>query len=733
MSSSQTRAVIAERDHESVADGRSRHSSAKLLPHHFERSAIVYVRQSSPQQVVDHQESRARQYALVDLAVEFGWPPDRIEVIDDDQGFSGATAEGRLGFQRLLAEVSLDHVGMILGIELSRLARSNKDWHQLLELCAIFRTALADQDGIYDPTQYNDRLLLGLRGMMSEAELHMLRGRMYEAVLHKARRGELYILPPVGYVKSPAGGFDLDPDEQVQSVVRLVFDQFDRQGTVRGVVRYLVERGIKIPIRPHSGPNRGRIEWRSPTRDTVGKIVSDPLYAGFYRYGHRQVDARRKQPGKPGSGRVVVNPDDYHAFIADHCPAYITRERYEQNQRRIADNQSHAQAKGVPREGSALLGGLVVCSHCERRMSVHYSGRARTLRYTCSSGVSHGRGSGCQSLSGNVLDELVTDKIMVALEPARLELSLLAADDLQRERERLAANWQQRLERAQYEADRAERQYRAVEPENRLVARELERRWEDSLRELQSIRQDYARFRQTQGPTLGEDERQLIYSLSESLPKVWNAATTTWTDRQRIVRMLLERVVVHVHGATDQVDVALHWAGGFTSQHELTRPVLRYDQMAEYPRMISRIHELYAAGKSFAAIARDLNHEQFRPVKQAEWFDSDMVGRIWRARSTDRPGSKLAAARAALGSHEWLVVDLAAELDMPKNTLSAWIKRGWVHVVRQFPGYRGRMICWADPGELDRLRQLRKTKHGWWDPPLPPELTTPKPASNNPT
>ncbi len=337
--------------------------------------AIVYVRQSTPQQVQDHKESAARQYALVNLAVEMGWPADRIQVIDEDQGHSGATAQGRHGFHRLLAEVGLDHVGIILGIELSRLARSNKDWAQLIELCAIFRTLLADHDGLYDPTAYNDRLLLGLRGMMSEAELHVLRGRMYEALLNKARRGELYTLPPIGYIKLPKGEFAIDADEQAQAVVRLVFDTFDQQGTMRSTLRYLVEQNIKLPVRPHSGPNRGNLEWRPPTRDAVNTILSHPLYAGTYSFGIRQVDPRRKNPEKRGSGRVVMEPKDYHALIPDHCPAYITMERYERNQRRLAENRARAESKGSPREGSSLLGGLIFCGRCGRRMSIHYTGQ----------------------------------------------------------------------------------------------------------------------------------------------------------------------------------------------------------------------------------------------------------------------------------------------------------------------------------------------------------------------
>jgi DNA invertase Pin-like site-specific DNA recombinase len=692
----------------------------------LERLAIVYIRQSTPQQVLEHRESADRQYSLVDLAVSLGWPPDRIEVVDEDQGQSGATAQGRHGFHWVLAEVGLDHVGIILGIELSRLARSNKDWAHLIELCGIYRTLLADHDGLYDPTAYNDRLLLGLRGMMSEAELHVLRGRMYEALLNKARRGDLYVLPPIGYVKLPSGEFAIDPDEQVQAVVRLVFDTFDRQGTLRGVLRYLIQHGITVPIRPHAGPNRGNLEWRRPTCDAIRTILTHPLYAGTYAYGFRQIDPRRKDPQKRGSGRVVKKPEDYHALIPDHCPAYITAERFERNQRRLAENRAHAASKGVPREGPSLLGGLLFCGRCGHRMAIHYSGRERTLRYVCWAAKHDYRGPECQHLSGKGLDELVATQVLRALEPAALEVSLTAAGELQQEREQLDRDWQQRVERARYEAERAERQYHAVEPENRLVARELERRWEGKLQELRQVEQEYARFRQTKAAPLTAQERATIRALAQNLPALWHAATTTPADRQRIVRLLLERVVVQVRGSSEQAEVALHWAGGFTSQHEFIRPVHCYEHLADYPSMVARIDEFRRQGWSFARIAEQLNQEGFRPAKRAPKFHSDIVSRLVGRLEKRSPGERATSARRVLGDNEWLVIDLAAELGLVKNTIFSWIKRGWVRVVRQVPGYRGRVICWADAEDLDRLRRLRQTSRAWWDPPVPTELTKPR-------
>jgi DNA invertase Pin-like site-specific DNA recombinase len=700
--------------------------SSKLQDHHLNRSAIVYVRQSDPHQALDHPESTELQYALVDHAVQLGWTAERVEVIDEDQGRSGTTAEGRLGFQRLLAEVGLNHIGIILGTEMSRIARSNKDWHQLLELCGIFRTLIADQDGLYDPTDHNDRLLLGLRGMMSEAEIHILQGRLHEALLNKARRGDLYTLPKPGYVKLPSGGgFALEPDEQAQSVIHLIFEEFDRLGTMRRVLRYLRKNGIKIPLRPHRGPQKGLLEWRYATPASVNTVLKDPIYAGIYRYGRRQTDPRLKKPGRRQTGRRLVPPEQYHAWIPDHCPAYITRERYERNQKTIQENRIILTRRGPAREGAALLGGILICARCQRRMSVDYFGPGKPFRYSCETGRD-GDVPRCQSLSGKVLDELVTEKIMHALRPATLELSLQAVDDLQQERRRLDQNWRQRLERCKYEADRAQRQYQTVEPENRLVAREVERQWEQTLHQLKTLTEDYARFRQTHPVVLSAEERRRIRSLSEDLPALWKAPTTSAADCKRIVRLLIDRIMVHVHKSSEHVDVTLSWSGGFVSQHELERPVYGYHQLAGYERLVSRIEELRRKLLGFEEIAEHLNREGFKPLQRAPRFNANMICRLYRRLTKQRPSAREVARQEQLGANEWFILSLATALQLPKNTLQAWARCGWVYVVRQLPGIRGRKICWADANEMDRLRRLRDAPRNRWTRPLSAELTTPQ-------
>ncbi|OWK39202.1 hypothetical protein FRUB_06284 [Fimbriiglobus ruber] len=333
--------------------------SPKLPSWHSDRAAIVYVRQSPPQQVADHQESTARQYALAGRAVALGWARDRVTVIDDDLGKSGPSIEGRPGFQRLLAEVARDRIGLIPGLEMSRLARSCKDWHQLLELRARFRVLLADAEGVFDPTEYSDRLLLGLHGMMSEAERHVLKQRMHPGKLNKARRGDLIVAAPLGYLKPPDGSVVLDPDEQARGVVRVIFDQFDRQGTAHAVLRYLNAHEIRLPVRTPSGPDRGHLDWRRPCRETIRQVLRHPMSAGAYRYGHRPTDPRRPVPGRPKSGRGPgLDPEDCLVFLKDRFPAYISWDPYQINLQRLAANRSRSESPGATRTGAALLAGV---------------------------------------------------------------------------------------------------------------------------------------------------------------------------------------------------------------------------------------------------------------------------------------------------------------------------------------------------------------------------------------
>lgn len=699
--------------------------SSKVKPHHLDRTALVYVRQSTVQQVLNHRESTARQYALDHRAVQLGWPAASVVVVDEDQGCSGQTAAGRSGFAYLLSEVALNHVGIILGLETSRLARSNKDWHQLLEVCALFQTLLADQDGVYDPTNYNDRLLLGLKGTMSEAEIHLLRSRMYEGLLHKARRGEVYGQPPIGYIKDAEGRFALDPDEQVQSVVRLLFAQFERQGTVSGLLRWLVQHDIRIPVRPHQRDQRGQLQWRRPNRVTLQCLLHHPLYAGFYRFGHRAVDPRKKVPGKRQSGRTLRAPHDCLVLLPDHCPAYITAAQFWANQERLEQNRARADTLGAPRQGPALLSGLLRCGRCGYRMMVNYNNAHNGLRYNCSHAQILYSEPECQSLSGKRLDAFIAAQVLAALQPAALELHLAAAADLEQQRQALHQHWQQKLERAGYEAARAARQYGAVEPENRLVARELERRWDEALHAQRRLQQEYDQFCATQPAQLTAAQREQICQLAQDIPALWAATSTTAADRQRLVRLLIEQVEVTVQGQSEQVQLAITWAGGCVSRHPFVRSVNSYAQLADYPRLCARIEEMRAQGRSMAEVAAALNAEGFLPPRRVTRYSGGMVAGLL-ARKYAQAGQSCSQQRAgALRPGEWLLGDLARHLGMPAATLHHWRKAGWVRA-RKLPTPDGLWAIWATGAERQRLARLRRHQQTKPNQDIPQELKTPQ-------
>ena len=701
--------------------------SEKITDLQLQRMAIVYVRQSTQQQVLEHRESTARQYALADRAVSLGWPRAAVVVIDEDQGRSGSSAEGRHGFQRLLAEVSSDRVGLILGLEMSRLARSCKDWHTLLELCAIYRTLLADADGLYDPSHYNDRLLLGLKGTMSEAELHILKSRLQQGMWNKAERGEVLNHPPIGYVRTIAGDFVIDPDEQVQSVVHLVFEQFTRRGSVNGLLRWLVVQDVKLPIRPHFGSNRGELEWRRPNRVTLQNMLHHPIYAGAYRWGHRKVDPRKKVPGRPTTGRTFNAHDKCRVLIRERFPAYISWEEFEKHQQKLVENSSLGKNLAAPRHGPSVLSGLVICGRCGHRMFVGYTNTTarKTLRYSCQRDAIEYGVDLCQSLSGGTLESFVVERLLQAVTPASLELSLAATLDIERERKQLDDHWQQRLARSRYEAEQARKQYAAVDSEHRLVARELEHRWDNALRADEQLRADYSLFLRDRPAQLTPQERDQIMSLSRDVPALWNATSTTPQDRQRIARMLLEKVTVTVEGTTDRIEVELRWAGGFVSQHRLSRSVQTYRQLSNYEELVARIHALRTQGRTLPEVAETLNDEGFHPPKRSPRFTREILCRFLRDRSVrSGPLPHGITSTSNLDPDEWWLADLAAELSMPIATMQRWQRVGWV-ASRKVTAAGGRWAIFADADEMLRLRKLRDAPRRWQQP-HPKELITPK-------
>jgi DNA invertase Pin-like site-specific DNA recombinase len=694
-------------------------SQEKIRAEHRDRAAVVYVRQSSRQQVLEHSESTRLQYALADRAAALGWARSRIVVIDDDLGVSAATADSREGFARLVTEVTMGRVGIVLGVEMSRLARTGRDWHQLLELCSLAGVLLADPDGVYDPGFYNDRLLLGLKGTMSEAELYLIRQRMLSGRLAKAERGELAIPLPIGYVRRPSGEVVLDPDEQAQHVVRVIFDTFGRLGTLNGVLRYLADHQVQLPVRVRAGLAKGEIDWRRPTRETLQIMLHNPVYAGYYAYGRRQVEPRRKVPGRPSTGRVVKSSGEWLVLLPGRLPAYITPEQYEANIARMAANRQTAASPGAPRDGSALLSGLLRCGRCdgEHRMSVRYhapSGRNPAHGYVCAyEQVNYGTGGTCQHIAGPALDAYVTGQVLAAVAPAALEVSLAAAAQAEAERAMLDKLWCQRLERARYAAGRARRQYQLAEPENRLVARQLETEWEAALAEAGRLQADYQRFTEELPKTLTAAERAAIQALASDLPQVWDAPSTTQADRKELLRILIEKITVAVAGTSELADITITWAGGHQTTGQAVRPVARLDQLSYYPALLARVTELAEAGCTTRQITGTLNTEGFRPPKRTSRFGPEQVRTLLNQhdlRTRQRRGQP--AALADLGPGQWSVPGLAAALTMPVATVYNWIYRGWM-TARHVPGARYWIIA-ADAAEMRQLRERRARPAGFY-------------------
>ena len=676
----------------------SRTNSPKVLPSHLERLAIVYVRQSSPTQVLEHRESTARQYAFADQAVAFGWPRERVLIIDEDLGKSGRTTEGRSGFQRLITEVTLNHVGMVLGLEMSRLARSSKDWHAFFEMCAVFGTLIADADGVYDGNDPNDRLLLGLKGIMSEMELHIMRNRLERGRDNKAQRGELFFSVPVGYVILPTGEVVFDPDEQAQEVTRLIFDKFDELGTLYGLFHWLIRHDIKLPIRPQTGAKKGQLDWRRPSICTLASVLAHPIYAGAYSFGRQSADPKRKL--SPTKYRPRVPMEQWKVLHKDRLPAYITWERYLQNRERIKQNRNRFDCQGAPRSGVTLLSGLLVCGHCGRRMRTLYPAHGKA-QYNCHHRELTGLEPRCPGLAARAVDGLVAQQVLRALEPAAVELSIRAQSDVEQERKRLEKHWQQRRQRARYDTELAERRYQAVDPENRLVAGTLEKRWEELLVQEKQLQEEYDRFLSLTPVSLSSEERARITALTSDIPTLWNGPGTTNVDRKQIVRCLVERVTVHVRPSSEFAGVTIHWAGGYESQHEIVRPVRRYEQLRDLEPLLARTQELRASGQTIRQIAEQLNMEGFHTPTGRGQIKGPMVNELLQRRGVimdERDDDGLR------GRHEWWLTDLADELKTSRHKLQEWALRGWLHG-RKTP-VSGCWILWADNDELRRLRGL---------------------------
>jgi DNA invertase Pin-like site-specific DNA recombinase len=601
--------------------------SSKVTTEHLSKLAYVYVRQSCFAQVIQHGESTELQYSLVERAVQLGWPRDRVKVIDEDLGKSGSSVEGRQGFQQLIAEIGLGLVGLVLSWDASRLARNNSDWHQLLELCSLFGTLIADGESLYDPRTYSDRLLLGLSGMMSEAELHQLKLRLQAGARNKAERGELRLPLPVGLVRLRDGEVILHPDEEAQARIRLVFHKFRELGTAKAVVRYLRREELPLPSRPLRGPAPHEVVWKPARNSAVLCILKNPAYAGAYVYGRTTHDSTRRKPGRPHTGIIRRPIDKWPVLIHNAYPAYITWEEFLSNQAQLQANQNRYQEnkRGVPRKGQALLQGILLCGRCGARMRLRYSGSHGEFPvYECDYAQSQYGGSRCQEVRALALDAEVEHLVLEALTPDQIGIALAALEQLEQEYASLRQQRQLRLERALYEAERVRRQYDAVEPENRLVARTLERLWEEKLRDVEKAEQEYQIWLQQHRLELTPTDRQEILALGEDLPKLWNAGGTTPADRKQILRLLIKEVIADQHRARGQVWFQINWQTGATSEHWYARRVRSYEEYAHLEVVRERVRELNAEQKMDSEIAAILNAEGFRTARDRP-FSNEII------------------------------------------------------------------------------------------------------------
>jgi DNA invertase Pin-like site-specific DNA recombinase len=576
----------------------------KVNAAHLKRNAYLYVRQSTPRQVLENSESTKRQYALRQRAVALGWHADRIVVIDSDLGHSGASAADREGFQKLVAEVGMGLAGLVIGLEVSRLARNSSDWHRLLEICALTDTLILDEDGLYDPAHFNDRLLLGLKGTMSEAELHVMQARMRGGLLSKARRGELQVPIPVGFLYDAQGQVVLDPDQQVQQSIRFLFESFRRLASAGAVVKAFRTSKLLFPHRPRGGPQDGELVWVKLGISQTLFVLHNPRYAGAYVFGRT-----RTRKTLQGSHLERLPEEQWHTLLRGAHAGYISWEDYQENQRRLQEN-AHAlgpeRRQSPPREGPALLQGLVICGICGERMKVVYhvrSGR-RLPDYLCDGRTVNDPQPVCQWISGADVDSAVSEVLVGIMTPVAIEVTLAVQQELQARLDEVDRLRKQQVERARYEAELAQRRYMRVDPDNRLVADTLEADWNRKLRSVQEAQQEYEQQRQHDQVTIDEELRARLHTLSTEFPRLWRDPETPDRERKRLLRLLVEDVTLVKQ---EQLRIHMRFPGGAVKTIELPLPrratVTQRAVVAEVDRLLDE--------HSSEAIASILNGRGF--------------------------------------------------------------------------------------------------------------------------
>jgi DNA invertase Pin-like site-specific DNA recombinase len=571
--------------------------SAVISEHQRSRPAYVYVRQSTLAQVRHNQESTERQYALREKALALGWTPATVRTLDRDLGVSGAQSAGREDFKTLVADVSMGQVGAVFALEVSRLARSNLDWHRLLELCALTGTLVIDADGCYDPADFNDGLLLGLKGTMAQAELHFLRGRLLGGKLNKAQKGELRHPLPVGFSYDDRDRIVLDPDAEVRGAVVLVFRIFLETGSAYAVVQRFAHRGLRFPKRAYGGAWDGKLVWGSLTHSRVLGLLKNPCYAGTYTFGRYQYRRQITPQGEVSKHTQRVAMAEWRVNLPAHHEGYISWEEFLANQDRLAKNRTNAGLPildGPAREGLALLQGLLLCGTCGHALTIRYRGNGGLYPlYLCSGQRRDAQATrDCMSLRCDLLDNAISAQVLKALNPVELGLALATLQELELRDQAVLRQWQMRLERATYEAALAERRYEEVDPAQRLVAATLERRWNDALKNLEELKTQYADFAQKKERVATPEQKARILALAEDLPRLWNAPTTQARDRKRMLRLLIKDITVEKPTGVKHAILHLRWQGGACSDVRVDLPLPHAEAIRNPDPLIAHVREL---------------------------------------------------------------------------------------------------------------------------------------------
>ena len=644
----------------------------KIQIQHRQKMAYVYLRQSTMAQVYHHQESTQRQYALKDRALELGWLPDQIRVLDADLGQSGTQMNSRQDFKTLVADVSLEKVGAVFALEASRLSRSCSDWHRLLEICSLTGTLIVDADGCYDPADFNDQLLLGLKGTMSQAELHFIRARLQGGKRNKAQRGELRLPLPVGYAYGDEpGSVVLDADVEVQNAVRLVFRLFRQTGSAYGVVRHFQQHHLNFPRRAYGGVWNGKLLWSTLVHGRVLSILSNPSYAGAYVFGRYRGAKSVSADGQIRSQVQRQPMGSWLVLIQEHHPGYIGWDDYLENQRMLEQNQTNTPeqcSSGAAREGRALLQGLLLCSHCGRKLSPRYIGNGGIHpMYECTRRKEDAHYSAeCVTIQADLVDRVVGDRVLEVLRPEQIEIACRAVQELERRGQAVDQQWRMRIERLEYQAQLAQRRYEEVDPSNRLVAGTLERRWNDALVELNTAQQELQRSRQQQGLELTEEQKVQLRALAEDLPKLWRSPTTSAQDRKRVLRLLIKDITVEKRRIERKALLHVRWQGGAMEDLSLNLPLPAPDKVRYPEALVNRVRTL-AATMTDTQITLQLKEAGLLSAK-GKPFTRNMVN--WIRYRYDIPAPCLK------NPDELTVSEVAERFGVRSGVVYYWIERG---------------------------------------------------------